>query len=248
MQLLVVAQVGFTGEALITEKAGEGLLFGVNAPVADELRGHAEGLAAFHTLVALGLDVNAPVVLQCHQVGEFLLAHGTVEGSGLVAVLVVEQRSGVSIRTSAVLTHVTLLTAVLTVVLCLGKALPYRTELRVHFRQLHLLVRSPSQALRPGGTRVMVRLILRGPVELLVLLETGHVGEVLLTHAAVVRQTLAVHLHVALQVRILTKRLPTVRATVARHLQVALELQGVGEGLETEATVQEVGRMSLFMV
>lgn len=75
VQLLVMSQVGLAGEALIAERARERLLFSVNASVADELGGHAERLAAFQALVALGLCVNSPVVLQCHQVGELLLAH-----------------------------------------------------------------------------------------------------------------------------------------------------------------------------
>lgn len=75
VQLLVVSQVGFAGEAFITQNAGEGLLFSVNASVADKLGGHTECLSAFQALVALGLCVNSPVVLQGHQVGELLLAH-----------------------------------------------------------------------------------------------------------------------------------------------------------------------------
>lgn len=90
VQLLVVSQVGLAGEPLITEHTGEGLLFSVNASVADELGGHAERLTAFQALVALGLCVDSPVVLQCHQVGKLLLAHGAGKGARFVAVLVVE--------------------------------------------------------------------------------------------------------------------------------------------------------------
>lgn len=75
VQLLVVSQVGLAGEALITENTGERLLFRVNASVAYKLGRHTKGLAAFQALVALGLCMNSPVVLQCHQVGELLLAH-----------------------------------------------------------------------------------------------------------------------------------------------------------------------------
>ena len=78
--------------------AGERLLLGVDAAVADELRGHPEGLAAVGTLVALGLGVDAPVVLEGHQVGELFLAGVAEVGPGFVAVLVVEQGAGVSVR------------------------------------------------------------------------------------------------------------------------------------------------------
>ena len=54
VHLLMVPQVGLAGEALVAEQAGEGLLFGVDAAVADELGGHAERLAALQALVALG--------------------------------------------------------------------------------------------------------------------------------------------------------------------------------------------------
>lgn len=74
MHLHVVPQVGFGGEALVALLAGEGLLLGVDSAVADELCGHPERLPAVGALIALGLRVNAPVVLEGHEVGELLLA------------------------------------------------------------------------------------------------------------------------------------------------------------------------------
>lgn len=91
VHLHVVPQVGPGGEALVTLLAREGLLLGVDPPVADELGRDAEGLAAVGALVALGLRVDATVVLQGHEVGELLLAGVAEVGARLVAVLVVEQ-------------------------------------------------------------------------------------------------------------------------------------------------------------
>lgn len=105
----MVPQVGLAGKALVALQAGERLLFGVDASVADELSGHAERLPALQTLVALGLRVDAPVVLQGHEVGELFLAHRAEEEAGLVAVLVVQQGAGVTVRAAAVLAHVALL-------------------------------------------------------------------------------------------------------------------------------------------
>lgn len=109
VHLLMVAQVGLAGKALVALQTGERLLFGVDASVTDELSGHAEGLPALQTLVAFGLRVDAPVVLQGHQVGELFLAHGAEEEAGLVAVLVVQQGAGVTVRAATVLAHVALL-------------------------------------------------------------------------------------------------------------------------------------------
>lgn len=108
VHLLMVAQVGLAGKALAALRTGERLLFGVDAPVTDELRGHAEGLSALQTLVAFGLRVDAAVVLQGHQVGELFLAHGAEEEASLVAVLVVQQGASVTVRAPAVLAHVAL--------------------------------------------------------------------------------------------------------------------------------------------
>lgn len=73
-----------------------------------ELSGHAERLSTLQALVALGLCVNASVVLESHQVGELFLADGAEEGTRLMAVLVVEEGAGVAIGAATVLTHVTL--------------------------------------------------------------------------------------------------------------------------------------------
>lgn len=74
MHLHVVPQIGPGREALVTLLAGERLLFGVDAAVADERRGHPERLAAVGTAVPFGFGVDPAVVLQGHQVGELLLA------------------------------------------------------------------------------------------------------------------------------------------------------------------------------
>ncbi len=58
---------------------------------ADKLGGDPEGLATLQALIAFGFCVNAPVILQRHEIGELLLADRAEEGAGLVAVLVVEQ-------------------------------------------------------------------------------------------------------------------------------------------------------------
>lgn len=77
----------------------------MNAPVAHQLRGHAEGLAAVRALVALRLCVNAPMVLIGHEVGELLLAGGTVVSARLVTILMVEQGAGVPVPSPALITH-----------------------------------------------------------------------------------------------------------------------------------------------
>lgn len=109
VHLLMVPQVGLAGKALVAQQAGEGLLFGVDPSVTNELSGHTERLAALQALVALGLRVNTPVVLESHQVGEFFLADGAEEGARLVAVLVVEEGAGVAISAATVLADMVLL-------------------------------------------------------------------------------------------------------------------------------------------
>ena len=101
MHLHVVPQVGLGREALVALLAGERLLLGVDAAVADERRGHPERLATVGALVAFGFSVDPSVVLEGHQVGELLLAGVAEVGPGLVAVLVVEQRAGVAVRATA---------------------------------------------------------------------------------------------------------------------------------------------------
>lgn len=106
MHLHVVPQVGLGRKALVALLAGERLLLGVDAAVADELGGHPEGLPTVGALVAFGLRVDAPVVLQGHQVGELLLAGAAEVGPGLVAVLVVEQGAGMTVRPPTLVTDV----------------------------------------------------------------------------------------------------------------------------------------------
>ncbi len=90
MHLHVVPQVGPRREALVTLLTGEGLLFGVDAAVADESRGHPERLVTVGAAVAFGLSVDPSVVLEGHQVGELLLAGAAEVCPSLVAVLVVK--------------------------------------------------------------------------------------------------------------------------------------------------------------
>lgn len=93
------------GEAAIALRAGKGPFLCVDAAVANQLRGHPEGLAAVRTLVALWLSVDAPVVLERHEVGE-LFAAGTAEvGACLVAVAVVKERAGVAVRPPTLVAH-----------------------------------------------------------------------------------------------------------------------------------------------
>lgn len=66
MHLHVVPEVGLGREALVALLTGEGLLFGVDAAVADELRGNPECFAAVGALVTFGLGVDPSVVLQRH--------------------------------------------------------------------------------------------------------------------------------------------------------------------------------------
>lgn len=116
----MVPQVGLAGKALVAQQAGEGLLFGVDSSVTYELSGHAERLSTLQALVALGLRVNAPVVLESHQVGELFLADGAEEGARLVAVLVVEEGAGMAISAATVLADVALLLCAGRVVILLG--------------------------------------------------------------------------------------------------------------------------------
>lgn len=106
MHLHVVPQVGLGGEAFVTLLAGEGLLLGVDAAVADELRGHPEGFATVRALVAFGLGVDAPVILEGHEVGELLLTRVAEVTPGLVAVLVVEQGAGVAVGSTTLVADV----------------------------------------------------------------------------------------------------------------------------------------------
>lgn len=106
MHLHVVPQVGARGEVFVTLLAGEGLLLGVDAPVADERRGHPEGLAAVGALMAFGLGVDPPMVLQGHEVEELLPADVAGEAPRLVDVLVVEQGARVAVGPPALVAHV----------------------------------------------------------------------------------------------------------------------------------------------
>lgn len=108
MHLLVVAQVGLAGEALVTLLAGKGLFLGVDAPVADELGGHTEGLSTVRALETFGLSVNTPVVLEGHQVGKLLLTGVTEVGACFVTVFVVEEGAGVEVASAALVADVRL--------------------------------------------------------------------------------------------------------------------------------------------
>lgn len=97
MHLHVVPQVGPGHKALVALLAGERLLLGVDAVVADERSGHPETLAAVRAPVAFGLCVDPSVVLEGQQVGELLVAGVAEVRPGLVAVLVVKQGTGVAV-------------------------------------------------------------------------------------------------------------------------------------------------------
>lgn len=96
----------------------------MDAAVADELGGDPESLAAVRALVTLGFCVDASVVFECHQVGEFLLAGVAEIGAHLVAVLVIQKRAGVTVTTAALITDVRLtprLTATLLLLLLMPR-------------------------------------------------------------------------------------------------------------------------------
>lgn len=80
------------------------------------------------------------------------------------------------------------------------------------------------------------------------LLKTNQVWKILLTHTAIIGESLTVHLHVALQVCKLTEGFPAIGAAVASHLRVTLQFPRVCKCFETESAIQEVGRMSFLVV
>lgn len=80
----------------------------MNAAVADKLGGDAESLAAVRALVTLRFCVDASVVFECHQVGEFLLTGVAEIGAHLVAVLMVQKGAGVPVTAPALITDVRL--------------------------------------------------------------------------------------------------------------------------------------------
>lgn len=101
----MVPKVGSGREAAVALRAGEGPLLGVDAAMAYELGRNPERLAAVGALVALGLCVNASVVLERHEVRELLAAGAAEVGARLVAVAVVQQRAGVAVRPPTLVTH-----------------------------------------------------------------------------------------------------------------------------------------------
>lgn len=82
------------------------------------------------------------------------------------------------------------------------EAFVHLAKLWIHFGETQLLVKSrvPIQTLRHLKVVLMTGLFLHAMLNLLVLLKAGQVGEVLLANTAVIRESLAVNLHVALQV------------------------------------------------
>lgn len=105
VHLGMVPEVGPGREAAVALRAGEWPLLGVDAAVTHQLGGHPEGLATVGALVALGLCVDAPMVLERHEVGELLAAGAAEVRARLVAVAVVEQRAGMAVRPPALVTH-----------------------------------------------------------------------------------------------------------------------------------------------
>jgi len=273
VHLLVVAQVGLAGEALVALLAGEGLLLGVDAPVADELRGDAEGLAAVRALVALGLRVDAPVVLERHEVGELLLAGVAEVSARLVAVLVVEQRAGVPVGAPTLVADVCLAAhGRLPVTAAASGAVQGRRELGqpvwvqalgLHERQVKpraptQVPAAPSAPTTPvrGGVVGVVLGLGAGPrdamLHLLVESEAGLAGETALAQRADQLALLQMHLAVVLQLRGHAEGLATLRAAVAPRLRVdaavVLEGEQVGVGLEAHGAVVDADGVGVFVV
>lgn len=257
MHLLVVPQVGLAGKALVAQRAGERLLFGVDPSVAYELRGHAERLPALQTLVALGLRVNPPVVFEGHQVGELFLADGAEEGARLVAVLVVEEGAGVAVSAAAVLAHVALLLRAGGLVARLGigdasrNVGQRRRGLIAHLVDPQGRIHSsrvPANVDTLGFSRAWLKGVLIPVPRVLVLLVARCVGKALLARAADHRLVLRVHLHVALQVCHQAEGLAALGAAVTPHHGVYLQSERIGKGLETQGAVVEVFGVCLFMV
>lgn len=202
VHLLMVPQVGLAGKALIAQQAGKGLLFGVDSSVTYELSGHTEGLATFQALVALGLCVNAPVILERHQVGELFLADGAEEGAGLVTVLVVEEGASVAVSAATVLADMALLFCARGVIILLRvrNATWHMGQRRDHLRHSHglIYVRIPAEVVIHGFSHALLIVALSPVVHVLVLLVAGCVGKALLAGAADNGPVLGVHLHVAL--------------------------------------------------
>lgn len=254
MHLHVVPQVGFGGEALVALLAGEGLLLGVDSAVADELCGHPERLPAVGALIALGLRVNAPVVLEGHEVGELLLAGRTEEGPGLVAVLVVEQGASMAVRAPALVAHVGLGD----LVVCLSAA-AFSQAAGIESLLLHegeVEARPPAQVL--GAPRpVLLGSGLAGlrhlaVSDLHVESEAGLCREGSLAGPAGQLPLLLVDAPVVVQLRGDTERLPAVMAAVAARLRVdaavVLEGQKVVVGLEAHGTVVDANGVGVLVV
>lgn len=254
MHLHVVPQVGLGGEALVALLAGEGLLLGVDPAVADELRGHPERLPAVRALVALGLGVNAPVVLEGHEVGELLLAGGAEEGPGLVAVLVVEQRASVAVRASALVADVGLGDLIVALA-----ATAFSQAARIESLLLHegeVEARPPAQLLgaaRPvllGSGLAGLRHLAVG--DLHVEPEAGLRGEGSLAGPAGQLPLLLVDPPVVVELRGDAECLPAVMAAVAAGLRVdaavVLEGEQVVVGLEAHGAVVDADGVGVLVV
>lgn len=254
MHLHVVPQVGPGREALVALLAGEGLLFGVDAAVADQLGGNPEGLAAVGALVAFGLSVDPPVVLEGHEVGELLLTGVAEVGPSLVAVLVVEQRAGVTVGPAALVAHMRLE----------GLAMaPPGTDpshgARVESLLLHQgevqagppaqLLGAPGSGLLGSGLAGLRRLAVG---DLHVEPEAGLCGEGSLAGTAGQLPLLLVDAAVVVELRRHAEGLAAVVAAVAPRLRVdaAVVLQGeqVGVGLEAHGAVVDADGVGVLVV
>lgn len=78
----------------------------------DELLLNLEGFATFLTLVPFQVEVGPLVVLQRQQVVVAFLAHQAAENAGFMRLLVVEERAGVSISSSTLVTLVGFVTLI----------------------------------------------------------------------------------------------------------------------------------------
>ncbi|KAF7647823.1 hypothetical protein LDENG_00166040, partial [Lucifuga dentata] len=250
VHLHVVPQVGLGGEALVALLAGEGLLLGVDSAVADELGGHTEGLAAVRALVAFGFSVNPSVVLQGHEVGELLLAGVAEVGPRLVAVLVVEQGAGVTVRAAALVADVGFY----------DPAVPrFGQTVGVESLLLHqgeVQARSPAQLLGApcpgllGSRETRLRRLAVG--DLHVQSEAGLGGEGALAGPASQLPLFLVDTAVVVELGRDTKGLSAVVTAVAARLGVdpAVVLQGeqVRVGLEAHGTVVDADGVGVLVV
>lgn len=104
--LHVKSEAGVSGEGSMTGPAGQLPLLLVDTSVVVELGGDTEGLPTVVATVAPYLRVNTAMVLQGEEVGVGLETDGAVVDANSVCVLVVEERTGVSVGAATLVTPV----------------------------------------------------------------------------------------------------------------------------------------------